>query len=253
MSVVVIGDRQVGKTSMVIALHDPGTKHVQVLTDLKKYYNPDTGVIAGTSRKEEETLLVEVKLPGGERQIQVHWIDTPGEAWENKEWRKTHLDAWQDMQAKVSHSQAVLLLLPPQRTMIQPNLLDDKSKPDDFPRPDAWTNNLASWLQFFNQNCATVQHILISIHKADLFCDFQAEAKRWRYEQSKGMRWIEYNEYIRNTYFNKADQLIREYNRQHSTSLRFFITTIKNPSLLELPWIHLASYLAHSKNDSPNS
>ncbi|MCL1463929.1 hypothetical protein [Argonema galeatum] len=247
MSVVVIGDRLVGKTSMVIALHDPGTKHVKVLTDLKKYYDPDTGLIAGTSKKEEETLLVEVKLPGGERQIQVRWIDTNGEAWSNKEWRKIYPDAWQGIQTEVSQSQAVLLLLPPHRTMIQPHLLDvdGNSNPDDFARPDAWTNNLASWLQFFNQNCATVQHILISIHKADLFCDIQAEAQRWRYEQLKGLRWIEYNEYIRNTYFNKADDIIREYNRQHSTSLRFFITTIKNPSLLELPWIHLASYLAH--------
>ncbi|MCL1470924.1 GTPase domain-containing protein [Argonema antarcticum] len=236
MSVVVIGDRAVGKTSMVIALHDPGTKHVKVLTDLKKYYDPDTGEAAGTSRKEEETLLVEVKLPGGERQIQVRWIDTPGEAWEkSKEWQETKLAAWQGIQTEVSQSQGVLLLLPPQRITTE----------EELRRPDAWTNNLASWLQFFNQNCATVQHILISIHKADLFCDIQAEAQRWRYEQLKGLRWIEYNEYIRNTYFNKADEIIREYNRQHSTSLRFFITTIKNPSLLELPWIHLASYLAH--------
>lgn len=246
MSIVVIGDRQVGKTSMVINLHDPGTKHVKVLTDLNKYYNPETGLIAGTSRKEEETLLVNIDLPAGERQIQVRWIDTPGEAWDNKDWRNTNNAAWQDIRKEVSQSKAVLLLLPPNRNMVQNHLLDGETDPDNLPRPEAWANNLASWLQFFRQNCPRVQHILISIHKADLFCDIEAEEKKWRYEPLKGPLWFEYNNHIRETYFTKVNNIIRDYNSQQpGTNVRFFITTIKNSSLLEIPWIYIGSYLAN--------
>ncbi|HBE20772.1 MAG TPA: hypothetical protein DEG17_01045 [Cyanobacteria bacterium UBA11149] len=246
MSVVVIGDRQVGKTSMVVSLHNPGTKHVKVLTNLSKYYNLGTGEITFTRQKEEETLVINVDLPAGERQIQVRWIDTPGEVWEDKEWRNTHAEAWQDIRKEVSQSQGILLLLPPHRSMIQSHLLDGETTPDNFPRPDAWVNNLESWLQFFRQNCVRVPHILISIHKADLFCHPDAEEKNWRYNPSKNPLWFEYNNYIRRTYFSKADNIIREYNAQsNGTALRFFITTTKNLSLLEIPWVYLGAFIAN--------
>jgi len=254
MSVVVIGDRKVGKTSMVLALADPGTQNITVVNPepqslVSEYSNPDTGEIAGTRRKEEVTLVINVDLPAGQRQIEVQWIDTPGEAWDSKDWRQTNNAAWQDIRKEVSQSQGVLLLLPPHRNMIQSHLLSSNDELDDFPRPDAWANNLTSWLNFFKTDCANVQYILISLHKADLCCNIESEEKKWRYNPLTNISWFEYNQYIRKTYFNKVEKIVRNYNAKHpEISLRFFITTIKNPALLELPWVYLGSYMANTFN-----
>lgn len=249
MSVVVIGDRKVGKTSMVVNLHDPGTEHVRVVSNLSKYYDPETKEIAGTRSKQEEPLAINVRLPSGEKQIQVRWVDTPGEAWDDPAWRKTNASAWKDIEQEVSQSQGILLLLPPHRTMVQPEHLDENTDLDSLPLSEAWTRNLEEWLMFFEKSCHHVQHILVAIHKADLFCDVHAEAQKWHYHPTRGPLWFDYNTYIRKTYFSssKVSSLIRAYSAQKSgTNLRFFVTTIKDSSLLELPWVYLGAFLASS-------
>ncbi|MEW6498113.1 MAG: GTPase domain-containing protein [Cyanobacteriota bacterium] len=255
MSVIVIGDRSVGKTSMVVALADPGTDHITVVNPdsesfVARYLDKDKGTTAPTFQKKEETLLINVDLPAGERQIQVRWIDTPGEAFSNKDWRNDKPSAWQDIQKEVSQSQGVLLLVPPHRTLVQPHLLEEATEPvdpDELQTSNAWVNRLKTWLEFLSKNCTRGQHILICIHKADLFCDIQAESKRWRYDHSRSRPWFDYNNHIRNTYFTAANEIIRQYNsRTTGSSLRFFITTTKNQSLLELPWIYLGAYIANA-------
>lgn len=238
-SLTIIGDRQVGKTTMVVKLHDPGTQHVQVISDLSRYYNPQTQEIAGTMSKQEAPLLVNVDLPAGERQIQVRWIDTPGEAWDNPQWRVVNPSAWQDIKTEVGESQGVLLLLPPHRNMVQSN------DAIPLPRPNAWAENLDRWLQFFSGSCRNVEHILISIHKADLFCDTHSFAQEWRYDPLRSAKWYEYDRYVRKMYFSKFESAIRRYNAQNrNTKLRFFITSKDEPDLLEMPWVYLGSFLS---------
>ena len=244
--VVVIGNQGVGKTSMVLTLAEQKTEHIEFVDpNVQKYYNPDTGIAAGTFRKEEETFLVNVNLLGGQRQIQVRWIDTPGEAWSDKNWKKNNEKAWLDIKQEVSQSQGVLLLLEPHRSMVKPKLLEEPTQEDDFPRPQAWANNLEDWLTFFEQNCSKATHILLSIHKADLFCDLNAEAKRWEYRFGK-ISWANYSDYVFKQYFSNASNIIMNYNRKHRVQLQFFITTINSSSLLELPWIYLSSYIANN-------
>lgn len=255
MSIVIIGDRGVGKTSMMVKLVDKGTRHVKVVSPdrqsfVRKYSNPETGKIAPTSKLEEETLLVNVDLPGGERQVQVRWIDTQGETWDNKDWRVKHPAAWQAICKELAQSQGVLLLLPPHRSLVQPYLLEFANDPvllDELQTPTAWKKRLSDWLDFLRENCPKVQHILISLHKADLFCDVQAEARKWEYKPSVSRLHFDYNNYVRNTYFNAADDIIRAYNSFHPTApLQFFITTTENQILLELPWVYLGTYIAHT-------
>ncbi|MGB3204166.1 MAG: hypothetical protein WBB28_04195 [Crinalium sp.] len=252
MSIVVIGDRAVGKTSMVVSLADLGTKHVKVVSPdpqslVAKRFNRAENRVAGTAQMTSETLLINVDLPRGEREIQVLWVDTPGEAFSNKDWRIKHPSAWQDIQQQISESQGVILLLPPHRDLIQPDRLDPRTESDDLPTSKAWVTKLQTWLDFFSKNCANVQHIIICIHRADVFCDVNYEGKKWRYDHSANPLWFDYDNHIRNTYFSLADQAIREYkSRNYRCEVRFMITTIDNPNLLELPWIYLGSYLANN-------
>ncbi|BAZ28858.1 hypothetical protein NIES4074_12930 [Cylindrospermum sp. NIES-4074] len=247
MNVVVIGDRAVGKTSMVVALAKSGTKHVQVVNDpdglVARRFNVEEDRIAGTAQMLPETLLINVDLPSGERQIQLLWIDTPGEAFSNREWQKDNATAWQDIKQQISQSTGVILLLPPNGDRVNPNRLDGRIDVDELPSNQAWVNRFKYWLDFFKDNCANAQHLLICIHKADTFCDIQQEGNKWKYKNSKESPFFEYNKYVRRTYFTSADKIIQEYNsRPYATALQFFITSTDNPHLLELPWIYLASH-----------
>jgi hypothetical protein len=250
MSVIVIGDRTVGKTSMVVALAK-GTANVVIAESeslIMRRSNIDTGKIPGTFRKEEETLSVSVNLSGGWRAFQTTWIDTPGEAWSNPTtWRQDNPAAWQDIRTSVSNSKAIFLLLPPCRVMIQPDQLDgdDSNTLEDFPRSSVWCNQLSMWLDFFRRDAPNVQHILISVHKADLCSNISQNERRWRYDPLRTFRWVDYNEQIQRNHFNLANDIIRQHNQKSLVTPRFFITTTKSASLLELPWIYLGAYLAN--------
>ena len=64
MSIVVIGDRRTGKTSMVRALTEHG-KYVKINNILASdLYNPSTKGIAGTAQLDTRTLNMELTLPG---------------------------------------------------------------------------------------------------------------------------------------------------------------------------------------------
>ncbi len=254
MSVIVIGNRQVGKTSMVVALAK-GTENVEVIRPdpqslIAEKSNPKTGEIAGTDRKQEKSLLLRVALPSqplGGREVQVHWIDTPGEAWSKPEWKKNNLEKWQDLIEAVSQSRAVLLLLPPYIYRSRPQNSEEQREPEELD-PETWKAQLKDWLAFLRKYCPRVQHILISIHKADLFCyNLEDEAEDWRYDPFNQFRWLDYDNHVRNTYFGLADDIIRQHNTQPPyLSPQFFITTIKSPTLLELPWVYLGSHLAYA-------
>ncbi|MDJ0579205.1 hypothetical protein [Crocosphaera sp.] len=232
MSVIVIGDRLVGKTNMVVALAE-GTENL-VITEpdpqsiIMKKSNITTGMIAGTSKVEEETLSISVNLSTGWREFQTNWIDTPGEAWSNPIWRQDNPAQWQDIKNSVRDSKAVFLLMPPSRNMINPDQLDGGlgNELDQQPTSLQWQNQLGEKLSFLRKNAPNVQHILISIHKADLFCNITQKERKWRYNPLQNFRWVDYNEHIQQAHFKIGEKIIRQHNRQAFVTPRFFIIAV---------------------------
>ncbi|HLP91200.1 MAG TPA: GTPase domain-containing protein [Nostocaceae cyanobacterium] len=256
MSIVVIGDRKTGKTSIVRALAENG-KYVKIAHGknlAQELYNPDTKEIAGTDALQEKILVMEVDLPAsGLRQLNVSWIDTPGEFWSNPQHRKDYPSAWQAMEQRVKQSKAVILLLPPYQSLVLSNRLDlapTYLKPvNPLPTADQWVNRFKYWLEFFEKHCQRVKHIIIALHKADLFCDVEAESTRWQYRPDGGgiAPWYEYSDYVVSAYFGIANQVIRQYKATELGSrTQFFISTTENQALLELPWLYLAPYLIYT-------
>lgn len=257
MSIVVIGDRATGKTSMVRALAENG-KYVQIADGqilARDLYNPDTKKIAGTDQLNTRTLKMEVDLPAtGARQLNILWIDTPGEFWSNPQLRRDFPSAWQAMEDKVKQSKAVILILPPHQSLVSStriNLAPDYLQPtamNPLPNADQWVNGLQNWFDFLQQNCQRVKHIIIALHKADLFCDVESEGKTWGYKPDRGgaAPWYEYSDHVVDAYFGVANQVIRKYkSTEIGSRTNFFITTTENQELLELPWLYLAPYLIH--------
>lgn len=235
MSVIVIGDRAVGKTSMVFALTDPREQERVTVVD-----GPDwTGGVAPTEALEGRPLTMAVDLPVP-RQIQVQWTDTPGEAFTNREWRKQNQKAWDGIRQKMSQSRYLLLLLPPYRSLVQRK--DSGIKLDEFQTAEVWERRVIEWLNFIQKECSTVKHILICLNKADLFCNTETESQRWRYKPS-GFSFANYSDHVLKTYFQEFEERIKQYNlKNRSQLISFFITTIKSRSLLELPWLYISSY-----------
>ncbi|NET62302.1 MAG: hypothetical protein F6K47_41210 [Symploca sp. SIO2E6] len=255
MSVTIIGDRKTGKTSMVRALAEHG-KYVKVANGqnlVLDLYDPDSKLIAGTDEMQERSLVVDVDMPAtGERRIKVSWIDTPGEFWSNPQQRKDFAGAWQALETKVSSSQALILLLPPHQGLVQQVLVNNAPShlqpTTRLPTTEQWVNRLAWWLEFLERKCRGVKHVLIGIHKADLFCDVLVESNNWRYRPDRGgaSPWYEYQDYVLDIYFTVASKEIRKYkSTEIGSRTRFFITTTENQDLLELPWLYLAPYIAY--------
>lgn len=254
MSVIVIGNRFVGKTSMVVTLAKEtlaqGMENVKIVTPdpqtiIQEYSNSETGEIAPTDRKSIEAMQLNIRLrsrPQG-RSVSVTWIDTPGEAWQLKE----EWNGWSEIIKALHECKAVFLLLPPYRS--------HSKKADDqdltILDKDTWRSQLQNWLEFLRKHAAApdskIQHLVIAAHKADLFChNLDDEEEKWRFNPEKRYAWTDHNTHIRNTYFSFVDDIIREHNSSppHITP-QLFITTLKRPSLLELPWVYLGTYLAY--------
>lgn len=255
MSVIVIGNRAVGKTSMIVALAK-GTKNVKVIQPdanslITRFSNPETGELAGTFNvKDPMSLSLSINLSSGKGQeFEVRWIDTPGEYWSNIKQRESNPEEWNKLTETVSKSKSVLLLLPPYLYRSRPIKLEEGKEPEEL-EPETWNKQLKDWLTFLRKNCPKVQHLLITIHKADLFSNnLDEDEKNWQYDPDQLFRWSDYDEHIRKTYFDLAYDIIREHNSQSPyISPQFFVTTIHKPNLLELPWVYLGSHLAHEYN-----
>jgi GTPase SAR1 family protein len=255
MNVVIIGDRAAGKTSMVRALAENGN-YVKVVDGQELasvLYDSSTKQIAGTELMQERSLKINVDMPAtGMKQINLVWIDTPGEFWSNNQMREDYPSVWKSLEEKVTSSKAIILLLPPHSNLIKSgnvrtaaNHLQPKI---DFPTSGQWVTRLSWWLRFL-EKCDYAKHILIGIHKADLFCNIVKEEKQWRYDPSKGgaAPWFDYNEYVLESYFGVANKEIHSYKSTKSGSKTiFFISSTESQDLLELPWLYLGPYIAYS-------
>ncbi len=257
MSVIIIGNQRVGKTSMVVALAKgtvEGTlenvkiAHPDPQSLIRDKSNLGTGDIAPTFDKEEEPLLLRINLPSGsERDVRVQWIDTPGEAWSKPAWQQSNPEKYQDLVHTLGQSQAVLLLLPPYRYRIRTQEIEDTPEFEEILDPETWKKQLKERLTLLRSHCPSVQHILISIHKADLFHNLEEEKNTWQYNTNASFLWGKHDTHIRETYFSLADDIIREHNSQPPyLNPKFFVTSIHHPTLLELPWVYLGAYFANA-------
>jgi GTPase SAR1 family protein len=258
MNVVIIGDRAVGKTSIVAALaeysldRDSKVKIISpdphtLLRDLR----PETGKGAGTANQSERELTMRVQRPNGaSKEINVGWIDLPGEFFhEHSNYRERGGVDWQDIQAKIERSKYVILLIPPYRTLVEATRLDqapEALRPETvLPNQEQWHKRLSAWFDFLNRYCARSSRILICIHKADLFCDLDQVSREWSYlpGQISTDFWRRYHEFSK-SFLRGMQQSVKAYSQTNAgTNTNFFITSIVHRELLALPWLYIGLYL----------
>jgi len=249
VGVVYIGDRETGKTHLAMELANPNSQYVKVSSlsyeSLRAILFDD--VIGGTRATDaqqatyERNLDIQVRLPTGNREVIVDWIDTPGEVW-RETWQSDNPNEWQNLLDTVRGSEGILLILPPHRG------LDFKPGVDleQFMTQQQWCNRFDRWVDFFCQECTKARHILICLNKADLFCDLQQEAYKLAYNpHGSQMNWQKRHLYVLSRYCKPIKPQLEKINKSiYGLSIRCFITSIYNRSLLELPWIYLGSFLA---------
>jgi hypothetical protein len=249
LGVVYIGDRSTGKTHLAMELANPKAEYVKVESldyenlKIQLFDSNQSGTRATDAEQVtyERYLDIQVRLPIGNRQVIVDWIDTPGEVW-RKSWQTDNQKEWNQLLDTIRKSEGILLIIPPHRGL---NLKPDVAL-DEFMTQQQWCNRFERWVDFFRQDCPKVRHIVICLNKADLFCDLQTEGLRLRYQPNGSqMNWQQRHNYVFQRYFRPVQSQIEKINTSISgLSVRCFITSIHNRSLLELPWIYLGSFLA---------
>lgn len=247
MGVIYIGDRAVGKTHLALELANPQGNYVQVSLVNQNYQNLKANLLNldGTAKPtqtiEKRSLDVQVRLPTGLSQIPVDWIDSPGELF-RRSWQSDHADEWQDFKETVGKSEGIFLIIPPYREILQPHV-----NPENYITQQQWCNRFNRWTDFFINDCPKSRHIVICLNKADLiYCDLEQEISKLAYlPYGSPMNWLQRHNYIVNSYFRPVKPQLEQINKSRSgLSVRCFITSIYHRTLLELPWIYLASYLA---------
>lgn len=248
MGVIYIGDRTVGKTHLAMELTNPKNEYVKVSGQdyeaLKAgllYENSSAKATDAVQATYKRDLNIQARLPAGSKQVTVGWIDSPGEVW-RKSWQTQNQNEWSKFLDTIRQSEGILLILPPHRGL---NFMAGVDA-EQFLSQQQWCNRFERWVEFFRHDCPKARHILICLNKADLFCDLQREAFQLAYNPGGAhMNWQERHNYVSQRYFRPIHSQLEQINKNISgLSVRCFITSIYNRSLLELPWIYLASFLA---------
>ncbi|BAY27510.1 hypothetical protein NIES2100_73350 [Calothrix sp. NIES-2100] len=259
MSVIIIGDRAVGKSSMILGLCEPSPQEKYVVVDeddcsrLKEQLSPHGTVLPTENPVNLHSLTIYLRL-SRPREITVNLIDTRGEFWgdikatESPQYKFP--SAYQDFMQKIAQARYIILLLHPYQELVRAEYLKSDfntlNKEDDLYPRDVWVKNLQRNLQTLKNNCKLTKHFFICLHKADLFCNYKEESSRWRYNPSGSNDFGTYLDRIRTRYFGVAKDVIREFNINQvgASKLSFFITTNKDRNLLEIPWLSLGTYLS---------
>lgn len=245
-----IGDRATGKTTLAMELIKPQPNSPVSVTlvgdtydSLQLYLGYDstskqyagTGGVADPSTASVNRLLhVNVKLPAGLSTIPVEWIDTYGEVW-SRNWSSQNPDVWKNILEQTQKSEGIMVILPPYRGM--PGLRPEYAQ--EFPTFQQWQNRFERWVEFLIYDCPQTQHIIFCLNFADLFCNTKREA-----HIISQKNWYQRHDYVVHNYFHPVKRELQQLSNEHSAFVRCFLTSIHNRSLLELPWIYLASYLA---------
>ncbi|RUT02384.1 hypothetical protein DSM106972_058620 [Dulcicalothrix desertica PCC 7102] len=248
MGVIYIGDRSVGKTHLAMELTNPKNEYVKVVKVSDQDYEAlKVGLLdencsaRPTNTTYQRDLNIQVRLPAGNKQVIVDWIDSPGEVW-RQSWQSQNQNEWSKFLDTIRQSEGILLILPPHRGL---NFMPGVDV-EQFLSQQQWCNRFERWVEFFCHDCPKARHILICLNKADLFCDLQREAFQLAYHLGGAqMNWQQRHNYVSQRYFRPIHPQLEQINKNIlGLSVRCFITSIYNRSLLELPWIYLASFLA---------
>ncbi len=242
--VIYIGDRKAGKTHLALELANPDNQWVAI--DSLPYQKIPKGGPQATDAIQsvyEQYFEVKVNLPIGEKTITTNWLDTPGEIWRST-WQSKNPKQWQAFITQIKQAEAILLILAPYREILLPTEPDL----DNFVTRRQWIRRFERWVKFFKQYCPRIDHLLLCLNKADLFCqNLKEESEKLAYNPNyQPMNWQEKDQYMYYRYFAPLHPHIKELNRSiDGLSVRCFITSIDSRELLELPWIYLGSYLAN--------
>lgn len=246
MSVIVMGDQAVGKSTMMIELARHYLGSVRVLSpffeDIEREHIR-AGNILPTDDIKNTIMEMEVRLPQGyTRQFKVNWIDTPGEAWRVREPMKPN--KWSSIiLTSLREARFLIIMMAPYREIIREELLalDNLTIYDQrFRTQTQWVNRLEEWLSFLRDNRQYGQRILICLNMADLFLTLD-ELQKFL-QQFDRLRWDDYRNYMLNTrFFMPIQQTMRDYDMKYLLPTQLFMTTKTNIFSLELPWLYIAS------------
>lgn len=118
MGVIYIGDRATGKTHLALELVNPKGEYVKVANldydNLRVQLLDENSQPYATPRQMpyERYLEMEVRLPSGNKQMVVDWIDTAGDVWD-RNLQKDSPEQWNQFLPLIRNSEGVLLILPP--------------------------------------------------------------------------------------------------------------------------------------------
>lgn len=250
MGIIFIGDRSVGKSTLALHLASPMSERVVVTNatddDINMLSNGTKLLPTGIDGiKDPKILKMSVKLLAPVK-LEVQLVDTAGEI-NRIEWQQdaNNIEAWRDFRIIAQTSKAVVVVLPPYREIgnriTDPQIIQEHNIPTQI----QWCTRFDRWVNFFLNYCPNVDHVVLCINKADLFCDLESEAKKLAYNPNGlTMDWVDRHNYVTNKYFRPIMPAIANINRNRRGLLvRCFITSINNRTLLELPWLHLAAFL----------
>lgn len=270
MSVIFIGDRQVGKTTLAVELAKPSTNSAPLVTVIEptyeelveRYYSDvpyyteegdKLSILESTATKERQVkdLKLQVKLPTGtKRIISLKWVDTPGELWENshREPSKNPLEEWSELMKDIKTARGIILVLAPHRNRLDKQRCLQAPEPISLDEPrfleyNAWVEQFDLWLDFLGKQVTTSQQVLICLNMADLFCDCDALANELPFDPARqDLKKIQ--DYLLTHYFQEVRTSIDRYNSlTRGNPLQVFVTTKENRILLESPWLYLARFI----------
>lgn len=259
--VIYIGDRYVGKTHLVLELASPKNQYVEVLEpsyDMLKLFlagstQPDgqdavTVSMVPTDMIDSRFMQIQAMLPAGTQSIDLQWVDTPGEIW-RASWQQDNTNEWKNFLEDSRRSGGILLILQPFREMLLPQYRDDPQIASEYPRRAQWCKRFEQWVDFFRQECPNARHIVMCLNKADLFLpNIGQVADQLQYHPTGSqLSWRKRHAYVAQRYFQPVQRQIEQINENtKGLSVQCFVTSIYNRSLLELPWVYLASFLSDS-------
>ena len=143
------------------------------------------------------------------------------------------------------------MLIHPYQEQVKQKLIDDADSIMTLNREELysfkkWKYELINWLKFLRQDCSQVSNILICLHKADLVRENLNEiAEKYPYSRNGGNPWYQFDQMVRNEFFGEVKAEIAKYENPKQP-FQFFVTSVKNRSLLERPWLYISPYILYS-------
>ncbi|MGK7896050.1 MAG: hypothetical protein AB4372_21170 [Xenococcus sp. (in: cyanobacteria)] len=245
MSVIIMGDQAVGKTTLILELAKSNRGNVQVIKpsykDLEKF--TIGGQVKPTDSINSITMQLRVNLSGNIKDVKVDWIDTPGEAWraEDSRWRKANPADWNLLSTNLRSAKFLMIVMAPYRELLNENLVrNDGLNMEDirFRKQTQWKNRFQEWINFLENNAKNNQYVVFCLNMADLFCNVQQISDAL--QQEKSINWMQHKIDVLPIFDNVRD-LINRFEKNRILKTQVFITTYKIRPLLELPWLYIGT------------